>query len=137
MKISIKGSPIAIISSLSDAGVLYLLSKKTTLKLKQSIYISSTISILIAFIGNFYWTFKSDKIYSRKENLIKLIKFIIFQIIMLIITSEITILIIEESCFTSVGFAKFYCISAKCLPKLVAGQATSWGEQITRRDLVR
>jgi putative flippase GtrA len=96
MKISIKASPVAIISSLSDASALYILSKETTLNLNQSIYISSIISILIAFIGNFYWTFNSQKTCSVKVNIIKFIKYIILQVILLIITSEITILLIDH-----------------------------------------
>ena len=96
LKVSIKGSPVAIISSLSDASVLYILSKETTLKLNQSIYISSIISILIAFIGNNYWTFNSHETHSMKVHILKFIKYIIFQIILLIITSEITILIINN-----------------------------------------
>jgi len=94
MKLSVRGTPIGMISALVDVGTMYALGKFTDVDLTYRVYISSTLGMLVSFIGNYLWTFKNSVNTASKTT--KFIKFIINHIIFTIIHAQIVIFVINK-----------------------------------------
>jgi putative flippase GtrA len=89
IQLYIRGTPVAILSTLSDIVSMYVMKHYTLLDTNYIIYISSIINISVAFIGHILWTFKYN--HSNKSKLQILLKYIVIQVILLICVSELSI----------------------------------------------
>ena len=88
----LRGSGVGVFSAGADMSFMYFLSK-TNLELETQLYISSGVSLLIAFIGHKLWTFKN---YLKGKELVKQIVFyLIWEVIFIIIITNVVIYITE------------------------------------------
>ena len=92
IKMTLRGSPIALFAGIIDSSSMLILGKYTKLSLKLQVYISTFLAILISFFGHFLWTLKgqtSGKIFT------KLAKFITINTVLFFISTEATLYSIE------------------------------------------
>ena len=94
MKLSIKGTPIGLISALTDVGTMFSLGKFTNMNLDYRVYISSFLGMIVSFIGNYLWTFKHSNNPTSKTT--KFIKFMINHIILTILHAKLVIFVINK-----------------------------------------
>ena len=91
--IFIRGSGVGLFSAAADIGSMLVLAK-TNLSLKQQLYISSTLSLSIAFIGHKFWTFKNFSL-SRNELIKQIVVYLAWEITFIYIIANVVIYITD------------------------------------------
>ena len=91
--IFIRGSGVGLFSAAADIGSMLVLAK-TKLSLKQQLYISSTLSLSIAFIGHKFWTFKNFSL-SRNELIKQIVVYLAWEITFIYIIANVVIYITD------------------------------------------